>query len=63
MDKSEFMEWAQAVVMHSEATKDANLAFLKEVETHDKQAAALARKTVNANAELADHLRKVIAKG
>ena len=63
MNKEDFNNWAVAVVMHNEQSKEDNLAFVKQVEEHDKEAAALARKTIMASSDLAEHLKKVLAKG
>ncbi len=56
MDKQQYEQWVIAVVLNDEATRGETDQFLNELEAHDKQAAALARKTVAANRELAAYL-------
>lgn len=57
MTKEDFQQWAFNVVVSEEMNKEATQAFLKEVEAHDKEAAALARKCVSASSDLAAHLK------
>jgi hypothetical protein len=62
MSKEDFLQWAMAVVIHDDQNSQANLDFIKQVEEHDKEAAALARKTIEASMTLAKHLKSLLEK-
>lgn len=57
MTKQEFQQWAAAVVEHVESNREEAEQFARQVEQHDKQAAALVRRNVETLDELAAHLR------
>ena len=63
MDKQQYEQWVIAVVHMDEQGREETDTFLNQLEQHDKQAAALARKTVAANRELAAYLKSKLQQG
>jgi len=63
MTKEQYQQWAMAVVMQVEASKEESEAFAKMVDQHDKGAAAMLRKLNKQAEELSTHLQKSLDKG
>lgn len=58
MNKEEYDQWVMAVVVAITQNVEPNEAFAKQVEAHDKEAAAHIRKCNKAGLDLAEYLAK-----
>ncbi len=62
MTSEEFGQWAKAVVSNIESTKDEAEQLARQLEPHDKHAAALLRQLNGVAEDLAAHLKQGLGK-